>query len=196
MQHSWRHEQMIILERFCRNCALEIPPPGRDQRQETGAKASLAGDQNYSFLKTSQHIKKPLCLSALTPGFHLDWNSWNQKSHHSLDMMISSLFLLLWENVFLLLRTSKAVSFSSLLSLLGKYRKQETKHKIIDCKSFSFFFFVLFFFQSAPLLSQLSVCTARGSNGSCLYKTEGAQISRRENWVSLEPQSKANPSMM
>lgn len=149
MQHSWRHEQMIILERFCRNCALEIPPPGRDQRQETGAKASLAGDQNYSFLKTSQHIKKPLCLSALTPGFHLDWNSWNQKSHHSLDMMISSLFLLLWENVFLLLRTSKAVSFSSLLSLLGKYRKQETKHKFIDCKSFSFFF--SFFFFSSQL---------------------------------------------
>lgn len=196
MQHSWRHEQMIILERFCRNCALEIPPPGRDQRQETGAKASLAGDQNYSFLKTSQHIKKPLLFISSNTRFSFRLKQLKSK--------ISSL-----------IRHDDLFSFSAVVrkcfpstqnfqssfiqqSVVPAWEVQKTRDEtqIHRLQIFFFFFFVLFFFQSAPLLSQLSVCTARGSNGSCLYKTEGAQISRRENWVSLEPQSKANPSMM
>lgn len=53
-----------------------------------------------------------------------------------------------------------------------------------------------FFFRSAPFLSQLSVYTAKGSNGSCLYKRKGAQINSRENLVYLEPLAKTKLSTM
>lgn len=53
-----------------------------------------------------------------------------------------------------------------------------------------------FFFRSTAFLSQLSVHTAKGSNGSCLYKRQGAQINRRENWVYLEPLAKTKLSTM
>lgn len=66
-------------------------------------------------------------------------------------------------------------------------KKWRNIHSIsTDWKSF-------FLFSS---VTESAVCTAKGSKGSCLYKTEGAQINRRENWVSLEPLAKTNLSMM
>lgn len=83
--------------------------------------------------------------------------------------------LLLGENVFLLPRT-----LNTCCSCLGSAENKQRNTNLFSID-------VNHFFQSVPLLSQLFVCTAKGSNGNCLCRAEGAQINRRENWVSFEP---------